>query len=45
MGPMEDRRGEPGPRRIGLATSSPAERGETGEQAHCGRLPPHQIWP
>ena len=34
MGPIEGQRGEPGPRKIGLATSFPTGRCETGVQAH-----------
>ena len=45
MALIEGQRGEPGPRKIGLATSSPTECGETGVQAHYGKLPPRQIWP
>ena len=42
---IEGQRGEPGPRRIDRATSSPEERGGRGVRAHHGRRPPHQIWP
>lgn len=42
---IEGQREEPGPHRIGCVTSSPEECDGSGVRAHCGKLPPHNIWP